>query len=185
MLDPNPVKWDVPLLVLRGGTSITWATDNVTVATADGSATKGTITAIGAGMANIIAQASDSSSYQVPVTVKAYPADSHLRGQNIYEAGLPLVGQDPNTKHMCSMCHDSPGQSNVTSGGVSDKTDEEVIAAVTMGIKPASEGGGMLDVLNHTFPHTFDIQGDDRTSLVAFLRSQSGRGRPPGMDTCR
>jgi hypothetical protein len=136
-------------------------------------------------MANVIAVASDKSSYRVPVTVKMYPADAHLNGQNIYEAGLPLTGADPNTKYMCSTCHDSPGQSNVTSGGVSDKTDAEVIAAFTMGIKAMSEGGGMLNVENHTFPHTFSIMGDDQISLVAFLRSQSGRGRPPGMDTCR
>jgi hypothetical protein len=185
MLDPMPVKWDVPLLVLRGGSTVTWATDNINVATADGNAMLGTITSVGAGMANVIAVGSDKSSYSVPVTVKMYPADSHLKGQNIYEAGLPLTGQDPNTKYTCSTCHDSPGQSNVTSGGVSDKTDDEVIAAFTMGKKAASEGGGMLNVQNHTFPHTFAITGDDQVNLVAFLRSQSGRGRPPAMDTCR
>jgi hypothetical protein len=170
-MQPMGLKYSVPVLLLRGkGTS--WASSNSNVAIASGDDAMGLIQAVGQGNANVSAINSDGTPYTIPVQVKVYPADSNLAGNNIYDMHRPN----------CNDCHDSPGQSNVTSAGVSDKTDQEVIDAFTKGIKAASEGGGMLNVPGgHMFS---DIMGADQLNVVSFLRSIHTR-RPPGMDTCR
>src|SRR5262245_25432222 len=139
------------------GMDLKWGSSNTKVATAvpdptAGNESVGLITATGVGVTRVNAIDRNGVRGEVTVSVKEYPPDSDMQGSLIYDA------------HPCSGCHDSPGQSNVTSSGVSDNTDEEVIAAVTMGIKPE---GGMLDAPGHMFA----LNDIEKIQIVAFLRS--------------
>lgn len=169
--DPDGLRFSVRVLVVEAKNP-TWVTGDVNIARVmpDGES-MGLIVAAGkVGRTRVTVVADNGQESSIDVNVAEYPKESQLKGEELYRA-RPCVG-----------CHDSPGQSNVTSSGISDKTDDQVIAAVTMGQKPASEGGGMLSTpgINHMFP----LSGDERIQLVSYLRSVH-TSRPPGRDTCR
>jgi hypothetical protein len=120
------------------------------------SATAGTgqaqLTAKKAGTGTITVSAGGNKA-TVPVTVAVYSSADRSAGQQAYAASA------------CGGCHDGAEQPDITSSGIPEHTDAEVLASIREGKNP--EGG---EIPGHSF------QVPD--GIVAYLRSLAPKGLP-------
>jgi hypothetical protein len=105
----------------------------------------------GSGMLTVSA---GGNTAQVPVEVIMYTKANWTAGQAAYASSA------------CGSCHDGAGQSDITSSGIPEHTDAQVLTAIRTGVNPE---GGQIEG-----GHSFQVPD----GIVAYLRSLPPKGLP-------
>jgi hypothetical protein len=148
-------------IAAMNATSLTWTSQDPSVASVTGTATLGTVTSLKAGSTMIVASAGGQT-MPLPITVNSYTAAQLTAGQSAFQA------------HNCASagCHSGSGP-DISPSDIGKHTDDQIVAAVTQGKNP--EGG---DVSIGAAAHSFALTGDATVGIAAYLRSL-----PPGTPT--
>jgi hypothetical protein len=152
-VDGAGTPFRVPVIAI-GADSVTFTASNDSI-TVTSTADHATITAVRAGMATLQVT-SGAGSKTVSVEVKQYPAAARM------------TGAQAATRLACMGCHATNG-SDITSSGIAEHTDDEVIASTVRGTNP--EGGTIPD-------HAFALTTDEQIGMAAYLRSLAPLGDP-------
>lgn len=115
-----------------------------------------------AGDTTVVVSAPGKDSVEVPITIVEYPSGSAQAASSQYYGALG-----------CAACHDGEQQSDVTSSGIAEHSDAEVLAAIIAGTN--SEDGSAIDAPGL---HVFDLTQEEQTNMLAFLRWQASKTYP-------
>jgi mono/diheme cytochrome c family protein len=143
-----------------GGTGVTWASTDTTIATVSGTDALGTVTALKAGSTTITATAGGTT-LSVPLTVNSYSTSDRMAGATAF------------TTFSCASaaCHGAGGP-DISPSDIGKHTDAQILASVTMGANP--EGGPIsIGAAAHTFAIT--AGSPEARGISAYLRTL-----PPG-----
>lgn len=112
------------------------------------------------GETTILVSAPGKVSFELPIVVTEYPAGSSQAATELYY-----------TTFECARCHDGEGQPDITSSGLAEHTDAEVLASIVDGVNP--EGGDVASP-----DHIYALDDVQKVNLMAFLRWQASKTYP-------
>jgi mono/diheme cytochrome c family protein len=148
--DDSGAAYVAPIVASDTGASFEVSGSCCTITSGAGQAQ---ITARQAGSATVTVSAGGHTA-TVAVEVTSYTSADRTAGQQAYAASA------------CGGCHDGAGQPDITSSGIPEHPDDQVLTAIRSGINP--EGGQIEGA------HSFQVPD----GIVAYLRSLPPKGLP-------